>query len=78
MAIQVKFNTPRTDDTLELLKWYNRLTSLLNHVIIGTGDPEGVIPAKVGTLFLREDGGASTVLYVKETGSDGPTGWVAK
>jgi hypothetical protein len=43
----------------------------------GTGTPEGVVTAPVGSLFLRTDGGAGTTLYVKESGS-GNTGWVAK
>jgi hypothetical protein len=43
----------------------------------GTGTPEGVVAAPVGTLFLREDGGAGTTLYIKESGT-GNTGWVAK
>lgn len=43
----------------------------------GTGTPEAAVTAPVGTLFLRSDGGASTTLYVKETGT-GNTGWVAK
>jgi hypothetical protein len=43
-------------------------------ILTGTGDPEGVHTAVVGSLFLRTDGGASTTLYVKETGS-GNTGW---
>lgn len=43
----------------------------------GTGSPEGVVTAPVGTAYLREDGGAATTLYVKETGT-GNTGWVAK
>lgn len=43
----------------------------------GYGTPESNIAAQVGSLYLRQDGGASTVLYVKETG-DGDTGWVAK
>jgi hypothetical protein len=43
----------------------------------GNGTPENVVRAKVGTLYLRQDGGASTTLYVKETGT-GKTGWVAK
>jgi hypothetical protein len=41
------------------------------------GSPEGVYPAVVGSLFLRSDGGASTTLYVKQSGT-GNTGWVAK
>jgi hypothetical protein len=43
----------------------------------GTGTPEGVVAAPVGTLFLREDGGAGTTLYIKESGT-GNTGWAAK
>jgi hypothetical protein len=43
----------------------------------GTGTPEGVVAAGIGSLFLRTDGGAVTTLYVKESGS-GNTGWVAK
>lgn len=43
----------------------------------GTGSPEGVVTAAVGSLFTRTDGGAATTLYVKESGT-GNTGWVAK
>lgn len=43
----------------------------------GTGSPESVVTANVGCLYLRTDGGASTTLYVKESGT-GNTGWVAK
>jgi hypothetical protein len=46
-------------------------------LISGTGDPNGAFFASVGALFLRTDGGASTTLYVKESGT-GNTGWVAK
>lgn len=43
----------------------------------GTGTPEGVVTAPIGSMFTRRDGGASTTLYVKESGA-GNTGWVAK
>ena len=43
----------------------------------GAGTPEGAVTAPVGSLFTRTDGGASTTLYVKESGT-GNTGWVAK
>lgn len=43
----------------------------------GAGTPEGSVTAPVGSLYTRTDGGAATVLYIKETGS-GSTGWVAK
>lgn len=45
--------------------------------LTGAGTPEAAVTAAVGTLYLRTDGGASTTLYVKETGA-GNTGWVAK
>lgn len=40
----------------------------------GAGDPNGVVTAPVGSLFLRTDGAAGTTLYIKELGS-GNTGW---
>lgn len=43
----------------------------------GTGSPEGVVTAPVGSLYCRDDGGAGTSLYVKESGT-GNTGWVGK
>ena len=43
----------------------------------GSGSPESVVTAPVGSLYTRTDGGASTTLYVKESGA-GSTGWVAK
>ena len=43
----------------------------------GYGSPENLVTAKVGSLYLRLDGGASTTLYVKTSGT-GATGWTAK
>jgi hypothetical protein len=43
----------------------------------GEGTPEGNVTAPVGTAYLREDGGAGTTLYIKESGT-GNTGWAAK
>jgi len=53
------------------------INALADKIRFGTGTPEGAVTAPVGTLFLRSDGGASTTLYVKQTGA-GNTGWVAK
>lgn len=47
-------------------------------IMRGTGGPEGVAYAYVGSLYLRTDGGASTTLYVKQSGAGTNTGWVAK
>jgi len=46
-------------------------------IYTGIGTPESVVTAGIGSLFLRTDGGASTTLYVKESGT-GDAGWVAK
>ncbi len=43
----------------------------------GTGTPEGVVTAAVGSIFQRTDGGAGTCFYIKESGASN-TGWVAK
>lgn len=66
--IQVISNSPGRD-----------IVDVKNDVIRGsvTGTPEGVVTAGVGSTLMREDGGAGTSFYVKETGA-GNTGWVAK
>lgn len=43
----------------------------------GTGSPESVVSAGVGSIFHRTDGGAGTCLYIKESGT-GNTGWIGK
>lgn len=43
----------------------------------GTGSPEGIVTAGVGSTYRRFDGAANTSVYFKETGT-GNTGWVAK
>lgn len=48
---------------------------LLDHA--GTGDPQSVVIAGVGSLWRQTDGGAGTTLYVKESGNSN-TGWVGK
>lgn len=47
-------------------------------ILIGAGAPENNVGAPLGSLYLNTSGGTGTSLYVKETGSDGNTGWVAK
>lgn len=42
------------------------------------GTPEGQVTAKVGAVCFRRDGSAGTTLYVKESGTGTPTGWIAK
>jgi hypothetical protein len=45
--------------------------------LTGTGSPENVVAAPLGTLYVNTAGGTSTTLYVKENGADGNTGWRA-
>jgi len=54
-----------------------RLGSTTGPIFVsGTGSPEGVVTAPVGSEYKRIDGGVGTTMYSKETGS-GNTGWVA-
>jgi Pectate lyase superfamily protein len=43
--------------------------------IRGSGSPEGVVTAAVGSTYQRTDGAAGNSLYIKESGT-GNTGWV--
>ena len=64
-------------DWRALLRSMYQMFALLSRVHTGSGTPEGAIKAPVGHIYLRDDGGASTTLYVKESGT-GNTGWSAK
>jgi len=47
-------------------------------IMRGAGDPEGVVTAQKGAIYLQSDGDSATgVLHVKESGT-GNTGWEAK
>lgn len=72
------------------MPWFLNSPNILSHIYApryylpglcfitsGTNTPEGALSAPVGSLFLRTNGGASTTLYVKESGA-GNTGWAAK
>ena len=67
--------TVKGDCIIESTIWHN-LTKTVG-TFTGTGTPESVVTASVGSVFHRTDGGAGTSFYVKESGS-GNTGWVAK
>ena len=47
-----------------------------NLITGGSGSPEGVVAAPVGSVYFRSDGGPGTFQYNKESGT-GNTGWVA-
>lgn len=64
----------------------NRMLRFLYENVVGDGDgvrwfsgygsPEGVITAKVGSMYSRLDGSAGSVFYMKNSGS-ASTGWGA-
>jgi hypothetical protein len=59
------------------VEWVTQYDSQQPDIYFGTGSPEGVVTAPVGSLYIRTDGGSGTTLYVKESGA-GNTGWVGK
>jgi len=77
--------TPLTDLTFVLGTAGRRLANIFTAKITvgttiwtsGSGSPEGVVTAEIGSLYTRTDGGAGTTLYVKESGVSN-AGWVAK
>ncbi|UTI65602.1 hypothetical protein NBH00_05175 [Paraconexibacter antarcticus] len=46
-------------------------------LLTGRGSPAGVVSASPPQLYLNLSGGASTTLYVKETGVNTTSGWRA-
>ena len=50
---------------------------LTRKIYSGTGTPLNNVTADIGSVYLRTDGGASTTLYIKESGSLA-SGWVPK
>jgi len=58
--------------------WTTNDTAVLGSELFtykGSGSPEGVLTAPVGSEYHRTDGGASTSFYIKESGA-GNTGWI--
>ena len=46
-------------------------------LVVGSGSPEGVITANIGSEYWRTDGGLGTSRYIKESGNATSSGWVA-
>lgn len=79
--------TPESLKTPEGINELNRMLKFLHDVVAGdgvaqkvyngVGSPEGVVVAQPGSIYMNLSGGASTSVYIKESGSDA-TGWVAK
>lgn len=68
-------------ETAGAITWDGNAATVAGYVkgtnfLRGSGSPEGVVTANVGSIYERDDGGAGTAVYFKESGS-GNTGWVA-
>ena len=59
--------------------WFWQLQSYLGiKTASGVGSPNGVVSGSPGDLYVSTSGGAGTTLYVKESGVNTNTGWIAK
>ena len=70
-----KDNQPNNLNSLDL---FITDSASFTRIMTGTGTPEGNVTSNVGSIWLRTDGGSGTTLYVKESGTNSNTGWVAK
>ncbi len=74
MSLKPPTSMPTTDR--EFQKWCRETHD--QRLKFGSGSPEGVVTADIGTLYMRTDGGATTTLYVKTANNGSATGWTAK
>lgn len=58
----------------------NQLEAVLGgaKVLSGAAAPAGVVFGSPGDLYVSKAGGANVTLYVKESGTNTTSGWVAK
>lgn len=73
MALKAPAQMPQTDR--EFMRWLQSSYDL--RVKFGTGSPAAVVVADRGTIYMRTDGGASTTMYIKESGDGTSAGWRA-
>ena len=89
MAVQQKVippkqNIPFVDPSLRpaitSVQLLTQIVNLLDLILVGTGNPNGQAGAEAspGAIYLNQNGGAGTTLYVKESGVGTNTGWVGK
>lgn len=82
-AVPLQFVDPKTGTlTIDGRRFCEFLIELLQgspadrFIRWGTGSPESVVTGPVGSLFVRTDGAAGTIVYAKNSGT-GSTGWGA-
>lgn len=70
---------PEVDQFLQDMLEISKTTQLKGNNVAtyaGSGSPEGVVTANIGSTYRRTDGGIGSTLYYKSSGT-GSTGWTA-
>jgi hypothetical protein len=63
--------------TPQFSRFVEAFTEIINHFQFGDGDPSGVLETDRKMVFIRQDGGVSTTLYINELGDGTSSGWRA-
>ena len=72
---------PIIDDSGEMVQEMRTWTQIITDqaLIIGTGNPETVIEASQGAVYMNDAGTAGSILYIKrndDVGGDRTKGWI--
>ncbi len=68
---------PSGNANLRMLNWMDQMTRL--QIVTGSGTPEAVIRAEIGTLYMDTAGTTGSILYIKrdgDIGGDTSKGWI--
>ena len=68
---------PGGEMTLEFAQFVENISDILSHFQVGDGDPTGSLETSFKMIFIRQDGGVGSTLYVNELGDGTSDGWRA-
>jgi len=64
--------------TVQSREFFSTITQ--RSLIIGTGSPEGAVPALQGSVYMDDAGATGAILYIKRDNADGAgddsNGWI--
>jgi len=63
--------------TKDFAKYLENISDILSHFQVGDGDPTGVLVTNFKMVFIRQDGGVGSTLYINELGDGSFNGWRA-
>jgi microcystin-dependent protein len=74
-----KLNLPRITNAESTQRAFDSLKNHINNqetvLYRGKGDPNGELPAPLGSLYINENGGSNTSFYIKESEGSSSSGW---